>query len=205
MSGLRVRQRLEREKRILSAARDCFLKYGYSLTTIEMIAEKAEVSAVTVYNYYRTKDGALLSIIIEGDRVLVDLLNNLVLEIINKPLDEAVYEFCMAILDHALLRLDRNTWRHVIAASMTENEVEFGKHYHALDQELVRVLAQMISSSVSEENLHADIIAETAARVLYDSYNSHFHRFISLPDLSIEDMRSTVHLDIDFIIGRLPI
>ncbi len=202
MSGLRARQRLNREMRILAAARACFLELGYSATTIEHIAERAEVSAVTIYNYYRTKGGVLLSIIIEGDKLLVDRLGALSSQAAGKPLNEAVYDYCMAILDHSLSRLDRDTWRHVVAASMTQDDVEFGKHYRALDQELVRAFAGLIGSYASRQDADPEVDPNTAARVFYDSLISHFHRFLSEPQMSFDAMTQRVALDIDFIAAR---
>ena len=182
--------------------RDCFLELGYSSTTIENVAEKAEVSAVTIYNYYGTKGGVLLSIISEGDKILVDRLYDLVSGTADKPLNEAVHDFCMVVLDHSLSRLNRDTWRHVVAASMTEDDVEFGKHYRALDQQLVKVLADLIRSSASGNGLRGDIDVDTAARVLYDSFISHFHRFVAKPEMSIDAMSQRVGIDIDFIVSR---
>lgn len=199
MSGLRERQRLNRKMRILAAARDCFLELGYSATTIENVAERAEVSTVTIYNYYGTKGGVLLSIIIEGDKILVDRLNALIQLSADKPMNEAVHEFCMVVLDHSLSRLNRDTWRHVVAASMTEDDVEFGKHYRTLDQQLMSVLANMIESFADRGGMRADFDAEAAARILYDSFISHFHRFVAKPETSIDAMSQRVRVDIDFI------
>lgn len=56
-----VRERKEREKEmrrksILSAAKTLFLAKGFQGTTMEEIANKAELSPGTIYQYFRSKD-----------------------------------------------------------------------------------------------------------------------------------------------------
>jgi len=72
MSGLREIRKAGRRKNILEAARRLFLERGYPATTIEAIARSAEVSAVTVYNHYRTKGGVLLAVVAQSDSLLIE-------------------------------------------------------------------------------------------------------------------------------------
>ncbi len=60
------REKLQRRNSILSAARDLFYRKGYQTTTMEEIAEKAELSKGTLYLYFRSKDELYISIIEEG-------------------------------------------------------------------------------------------------------------------------------------------
>lgn len=53
---------LSPKKKIFNAAVDCFSMYSYSDTTMEMIAGKIGVTAASIYNHYKNKDGILLSI-----------------------------------------------------------------------------------------------------------------------------------------------
>lgn len=58
-SGLRSRQKAKRRAAILSAARLLFERQGYDSTSMEQIADGAEVGVATVYNYFGTKGGLL--------------------------------------------------------------------------------------------------------------------------------------------------
>ena len=52
MAGLRERQKAKRNRAILEAASTLFKQNGYEAARIEAIAESAEVSVGTLYNYY---------------------------------------------------------------------------------------------------------------------------------------------------------
>ena len=52
----RKREKLERRQAILKAALDVYETEGYLGTTMEKIAERAELSKATLYLYFKTKD-----------------------------------------------------------------------------------------------------------------------------------------------------
>ncbi len=58
--GLRDRKRLETRRRINAAARDLALEQGLDRTTIEQVAARAEVSPRTFFNYFESKEDAVL-------------------------------------------------------------------------------------------------------------------------------------------------
>ncbi|WP_125106328.1 TetR/AcrR family transcriptional regulator [Gulosibacter massiliensis] len=60
--GLRERQRQESLKQIHEAARDLVEANGFAATTIAAIAERAGVSRRTLFNYYATKEDAVLGL-----------------------------------------------------------------------------------------------------------------------------------------------
>lgn len=60
MVGLRERKAEKTRKRISSEALQLFKRRGYEQTTMETIAEAAEVSASTLYRYFPSKDLILL-------------------------------------------------------------------------------------------------------------------------------------------------
>lgn len=51
-----ARRREQKKKDILEAALALFMKYGVQKVSIAEIAQKANVSQVTIYNYYESKD-----------------------------------------------------------------------------------------------------------------------------------------------------
>jgi AcrR family transcriptional regulator len=53
--GRRARKKLERKRRIFDAALALFLEKGYEATTVEEIAERADVGKGTVFNYFPHK------------------------------------------------------------------------------------------------------------------------------------------------------
>jgi AcrR family transcriptional regulator len=64
--GLRDRKRLQTRARIENAAVFLVLRDGLEATTVEAISERAEISPRTFFNYFDTKDSALLGVPHQG-------------------------------------------------------------------------------------------------------------------------------------------
>ncbi|TDC43797.1 TetR family transcriptional regulator [Micromonospora sp. KC213] len=66
-SGLRARKRRQTERRIQAAALGLFERYGFDAVTVEQVAAEADVSVVTVYRYFVTKENLVLQDPFEGE------------------------------------------------------------------------------------------------------------------------------------------
>ncbi|WP_206793553.1 TetR/AcrR family transcriptional regulator [Amycolatopsis sp. MtRt-6] len=70
--------RAERAERILDAAADLLLRAGYRRTTIEDVAELADVGKGTVYLHWKNREELFLAVLLrESVRVLEDLVRTL--------------------------------------------------------------------------------------------------------------------------------
>ncbi|WP_030233028.1 MULTISPECIES: TetR/AcrR family transcriptional regulator [unclassified Streptomyces] len=81
--GLRERKKIKTRHAIRQATYALVREQGYDATTVEQIAERAEVSPSTVFRYFPTKEDIVLTD--EYDPVLEDLLRE-------RPADEPVLE-----------------------------------------------------------------------------------------------------------------
>ena len=78
--GRRERQKLEREQKILAAARRLFDRRGYIKTSMEDVARRAGLAVGTLYNYFSSKDQLLVALsrsdterlLSIGERILAD-------------------------------------------------------------------------------------------------------------------------------------
>ena len=59
--GLRERKRRETHNRIQDSAKKLFIARGYEATTLEDIADAANISRRTVFHYFKSKDDILMS------------------------------------------------------------------------------------------------------------------------------------------------
>jgi len=187
LTGLRERQKEDRRNRILAAAREMFARSGYENATIEAIAELAEVSGVTVHNYYGTKSGVLLALVAESDRVLLEKIANELPDTLD-GLIELMLEFSAIIRRHARSYLSRALWRQVIAASVIEANSRFGKSYHALDHQLSLALTDQIEKLQDEGKVAPEVSAYDLGKALFNLQNARFIQFISWDGTSDEDV-----------------
>jgi AcrR family transcriptional regulator len=183
MTGLRQKHRAGRERRILSAARQAFCERGYAQATIDEIAGHAEVSSVTVFNYFRSKGSVLLAVVAESDRLLIEKIDT-VLECPPDDPVEAVFSFAHTIFEHAFATLEAEVWRHVLATAITEGGSEFGRGYRELDRELIRRLAGLLETLKVRGRLKPDLDPETAAHILYSLSNARFQAFVADPAMT---------------------
>jgi AcrR family transcriptional regulator len=202
MSALRAKQKASRQRRILESALRQFRDQGFQQATIEAVAAGADVSAMTVFNYYGSKGGILLALVAESDRMLVKKI----LAVINATHDtaaNAVTKYSLAILDHAFSYLDRTIWRHVLATVMTEGTSGFGSDYLALDQELVRLLVELLERLKSEGLLAKDCDCSIAGQVIYSIHNARFVEFVMDAEMTRSQAEMLVSRDIEFLMNRL--
>jgi len=62
----RERERQERRRAVLDAARELVREQGFNSTTTKKIAERCELSEATLFWYFRSKDEILTSLLFEG-------------------------------------------------------------------------------------------------------------------------------------------
>ena len=70
----REREKEERRRSILRAARDVFFEHGFHRATVDNVADRAEVSKGTVYLYFESKETILARLLLEGLGELIEEL-----------------------------------------------------------------------------------------------------------------------------------
>lgn len=195
MTTLRARQKEDRRKRIVASAKTLFKKKGYDKTTIENIAEAAGVSGVTVHNYYGTKAGVLLALVIESDAALIRRLDES-LPRGDADLIQLVVPFARIIMDHAMAELEKDIWRQVIAAVTTEAGTRLSKAYSDLDRQLAYVLVQRIEAAQQAGALSVEIDPVHLGRALFQLQNARFVQFVSNDDTTPEDIENLLRQDL---------
>lgn len=66
------KEKLARKNAILEAAKEVFFKQGFQATTMDQIAEVAELSKGSLYLYFPTKEELYVAIHIEGLQILLE-------------------------------------------------------------------------------------------------------------------------------------
>lgn len=65
---------VEARLRLVDAAEVCFRRFGVAKTTVEDIAETAQVSRATVYRYFKGRDEVLLAVLLRHAQAFLDRL-----------------------------------------------------------------------------------------------------------------------------------
>lgn len=200
MTGLRERQKADRRHRILRAARTLFADAGPDSVTIEAIADRAGVSGVTVHNYYGTKSGVLLALVAESDRELIDRMGVALADDCADPI-KLSQRFAATIRAHAITFLDKQIWRQVIAASITDTTSPFGKSYRSLDEQLAMILVDHLTDIQRRGGLAESLSVHDLGKALFNVQNMHFIHFISSDDMSDEDAESALLRDVQTLLS----
>ncbi|WNI22801.1 TetR family transcriptional regulator [Streptomyces sp. ITFR-16] len=164
--GLRERKKLKTRVAIRQATYRLIQEQGYDATTIEQIAEAAEVSPSTVFRYFATKEDIVLTD--EYDPVLEAMLRD-------RPLDEPPLESVRLMIREALttvltaedeeLRQRTRLMAEVpaVRARLTESMSDTGKVLSQVladrtggspDDLRIRVFVAAVLSSVREVTLY---------------------------------------------------
>ncbi|WP_328583357.1 TetR/AcrR family transcriptional regulator [Streptomyces sp. NBC_00370] len=142
--GLRERKKLKTRIAIRRATYRLIDEQGYEATTIEQIAEAAEVSASTVFRYFPTKE----------DIVLTDEYDPLMAEVLRgRPADEPPLESIRFIVMHQLGGVFAN-----------EDELAEMRQRTRLMVEIPAVRARMSESMSVTSKLLTGVLAERTGR-----------------------------------------
>lgn len=191
MSGLRERQKAERDDRILTAAAELFRAGGYDGTKIEAIAQHADVSPGTIYNYYENKGDLLVAIVaMEVNEVLAAGSRLLA----NPPGQAAlaVDKLFAIYLEHSLVYLSKEMWRHAMAISTQQPDSRFGRSYSELDQHLSDQVCTLIGLLQAAGAIREDVDATAAGQMLFNTLNMMFIGFVKDEDMPLAELKRQI-------------
>ena len=136
-SHRRAQERARRKEEILQAARAVFAQVGYRQTTVEAVAERAEVGKGTIYLYFENKESLRTELLL---RALAELTGHLkaasdscsVLhpEQRLRVMADAYLDFALNTPDYFRLlnAYDRGDFEHGVSSPQRERLLEAGNH-----------------------------------------------------------------------------
>lgn len=191
MPGLRAKQKADRDRRILRAAAQLFHQEGYDRTKIEAIAELAEVSIGTVYNYYQNKGDLLVAIVsMEVNEVL-----NAGEAFVAAPPGEvevAVNALLAIYLDHSLVYLDKDMWRNAMAISTRQPDSRFGREYQNLDERLAAQACALVERLQRDGKVRAEVDARAVGEMLFNNTNMMFTVYVKTEAMSLAALKDAI-------------
>jgi len=178
MTGLRERQKAGRRRDILDAAAALFKQDGFTAASIEQIAERAELSAGTVYNYFPSKGDLLLALVaLDGQEVRAAGA-----ALVEAPPPDAVKAVCQLLeiyVDHSLVHLDKRLWRQMMANALSFADTALGAGYRELDRMLAEQVSDLCRALQRARRIPRRIDCDDAGQVLFVVCNSLFTEFVA--------------------------
>ena len=191
MAGLREKQKADRERRILQAAVTKFRADGYRAARIEDLADMAEVSVGTVYNYYQTKGDILMATVaMEVEEVLDAGLT--ILADPPQAVDDALLALIFAYYDHSLEYLTKEMWRTAMALAIEAPGTPNGRRYFELDQRLASQMTDLVKVLQNRGTVRQDLDPEPFGALLFNNLNQMFQEFVKDDDMPLEVLRQRV-------------
>jgi AcrR family transcriptional regulator len=192
---LRERQKADRHRRILAAAVVRFRRDGFHSVRIEDVAEDAEVSVGTIYNYYGTKGDLLMAavaleveeVLATGEAILAD-----------PPADvaEALLALIGHYYDHSLHYLTKGMWRAAMALSIEASGTQEGRRYAELDARLAEQVAGLVLRLQDRGTVHPSLDARVFGEVLFNNLNAMFIEFVKDDAMPLEHLKTRLAIQI---------
>lgn len=191
MTGLRERQKADRARRILQAASDRFRRLGYDAALIEDIAEQADVSVGTVYNYFGNKGDVLIAIVsLEVEEILTEGA-----ALIARPCADparAVAALIALYYDHSLIYLSKAMWRTAMAMAIRSPDSPASRRYTALDARLAGQVCDLVASLQARGRVRADVDARAVGQMLFNNLNQMFLEFTRDEAQTLDTLKARV-------------
>lgn len=160
-------------QRILDAAAHVFAEYGYVAGTTNRIAECAEVSIGSLYQYFPNKDAILHALMDAHVEAGAELLGKRLAEGLPEQLDEALRVFVRATIDNHR----DNPRLHRVLFEEAPRAPAFLSRLHDLEESMVDATAGLLGNHPAVQakgRLHARVVVATIESLV--------HRLIALPD-----------------------
>lgn len=143
--------KIQCRSRILKMSRRLFTAKGYENTTMEDIAEAAEVSKATLYNYFSSKENLLLGI---AEAALEEIRQLVAVELCREPDSVEKIRRVLETLAVDSIRYITLT-RRIFYLNVTSDNA-----LHVTRLELLEILEQLVREALERGQLRADLTVE---------------------------------------------
>jgi AcrR family transcriptional regulator len=189
--GLRERHKADRETRILDAARELFLQRGFDSVKVEHIAERADVSVGTLYNYFGGKTELILRLsIIENERVAILAQEYDVLA--DRPVTETMGTLMQKFLQPESMMLRQDLWRTGFALAFGDVKLRESRQFLSSDIALRRIVMDAAKTLQAKGRLRADLDCEAFGAALYNHANALFLEFTWNEEQTVEQLSAKI-------------
>lgn len=182
--SIRTKNKLKRRREILEAATLLIEQHGYQKTTIDAIAETAEVGVATVYNYFRNKEGIVKELLVPEIQHIFDQGRS----IINNPSDDPV-EATLSLL-RLFYRLGNN-WQHkkllrLVSLTGVQGYPAFDEITEWADLTADKLIKDLLGELQGRGDIKPQANVRDIATIVYSVFNQHYFDCITHDQVSPE-------------------
>lgn len=194
MTGLRARQKHDRNRRIVEAAARLFREVGFERLKMETIAEAAELSVGTIYNYYESKGDVLIAVVsLEVNEVIAT--GEAILARDWASAADAFDALFAIYLRHSLHYLSKEMWRAAMSMSILHPDARLSRHYRDLDRQLCDQVCRLVARLEEQRLLAAGTASSPLGRILFNTMNQAFMDFIIDDAITMDALLADVRAD----------
>jgi len=176
---------------IANAAR-FFSSIGYDLTTIEMVAERSNMSPATIYNNFENKIGLLLAVLIEEGEEVQRIGEQLIAQ--RKQTDvRIIYRLIELYVDHPMEFMNKSCWRQALAASTASSNKKFTREYQNVDKRLKNQLIDLMHALQKEHTFVSQVDPGSLGAIIWNNVDQMFTDFISSEGMTLNELKSTIN------------
>ena len=189
MSGLREKNKLKVHAKILKSACFLMLKHGFEATSMEAVAQRAEVSVGTLYNYYSGKEAILSGILIAATGELLEEAKQLQSQPIAEP--QIVLEQLLQLYAHSLQGLGKELLKYSFSHSLTQSAAEESE-MRQLDEQLIEQIFLLIKRFQEQGTLNSCLSALAIAKTIYGIYIAALMTWLCIPNAKTEELSQDI-------------
>ena len=203
MTGLRQKQKERRRRAVLDAATGLLVAQGYEGTSMEEIAERAEVGVGTVYNYFHSKAELLMALFGQGADELLEQGEAIVR---NPPPDpvEAVAALLCRHFEDVAGRYDKVLFREFLANTFTR-DFGYGGVMATLAGRLAAQVKELLDQLQKRGQLAPAVRTDEAAGVFYSLFIGHLRGFAFIPELTLDTGRRALGRSVALVFSGLTV
>jgi len=198
--GLRARKRRLTRSAIMDSARSLFAVHGVDKTSMEAIANAADVSIASLYNYFPSKDLLLSELIIDGVEELIAA---------TRPIFTRTYaapgEGYMALMQHYLAWFDgvERSWLRRFLAHATAQVDLVGSRYVDIATSLRTEVFRMTDALAAQGLLPEACDRELLSRLVWSIVNSEFYGYVGSDKASAATFCEAVGAQLEFALAGM--
>jgi len=197
--SLRQRKKEQTRDAIVEAAESLFVGRGYGATTMEEVADSADVSVGTLYNYFSSKQQLLIGVFQSETEAMLGA-GQAIIDIAPESPKEGVTALLNVYADH-LFGIPRELIKEILAFGFGTGEVT--DELVSMDVRLMRQFADFLEIYSARGSIRRDVVVSDAVVIAYSVLFANLLMYTSMPGFDLETARTQIVRQVDVVFSGL--